>query len=569
LRVGACAGLALGLVAPTGCDSTAVFFPQRTSFQAAVVVSAYPAARKNDGSWERSCTGDAGPVTGVITNAVLVSTQPKSNDDNASTEADLSIRPGDTVETRTVNGSLSDDINLEAAGNLGFTLDCIDPQPQPNPSAGGCQGAVPSAQLESVEYVENTPSRKTAHNVIVLIDQSGSVGGIVDPDEANRENQSTKFDPPTNFGELASDKFSTRLSAARTFINSLNSDDRLGVIGFGESENSGAGFSVPCATAVGLDVATGLANCFGRNRDLWLEPVGTPPLAPLDSLRGRALGRSNLWKAVQTAYDFLDGQPDSDNSNHIVVLTDGPDTCLNGENITNCAAPCSTVTHEQVMQKLMADRNDPNGKHIRIHFVQFESVGYEGRDPRQVEAACVSGGHYQYINANDFPREQVATLQGALDQALLNVRFSLMGHWELAAEIPAYAQNTPAPTGTPPGSLYALSGQLVVRQSSNMVSADRAFPFGIGQGVGAEDSPAWDRRPTVLKPCGSAADCGAAGAADACTVVCSDETHICPNDATGVTLPDTAACDPGGGGSAYCCDGECINTGGACAICNP
>ncbi|MCC6621138.1 MAG: VWA domain-containing protein [Deltaproteobacteria bacterium] len=548
--------MALASLGTAGCDSTATIFPIRTSFAHAVVISAYPAAKQGDGTWERVCAADTGPATGIITNTVLVSTQPKTNDSTGPREQDLSIRPLDVVETRTVNGSLSDDINLSAAGNIGFQFDCIDPQPQPNPSAGGCQGAVPSAQLDTVEYVAHTESRSESHNVILLLDQSGSIGGIVDPDENNLENQDTKFDPPNNFGDLASDKFSLRLAAARTFADSLNEDDRLGVIGFGEKLNNGSGFKVPCADAAGLDVQAGLAACFGRNRDLWRASTG------IDSLRGDALGRSNLWRAVQTAYDFLAAQPASSSSNHIVVLTDGPDTCVNGENITSCASACSTVTHEQVLARIQADRQNPNAKRIQVHFIQFESLGYDGRDPRQVEAACLSGGHYQYINTNDFPREQLATLQESFDQAFLNVRFALMGHWALAAEVPAFAQSTPAPTGTPPGSMYGLSGALVVRTSSNMVSTDRQFPFGIGQGVGAENAPGWDRRPTVIKPCGSATDCGGADGAG-CTVVCSDETHVCPGGSSGVVLPDTAACDAG-----FCCDGQCLTTGTACAACN-
>ncbi|MCC6620645.1 MAG: VWA domain-containing protein [Deltaproteobacteria bacterium] len=526
----------------------------RIAFVHAVVVSAYPAVKAGDGAWVRVCAADARLATGIITNVVLASTQ-RRPDGAGPRDDDLSIRPGDVVEARTVGGDLPVDIDLETAGHLGLELDCIDPQPQPNPSAGGCQGAVPSAQLDGVDYVAHTPSRAEAHDVILLIDQSGSIGGIVAPDEGYREDEDGRFDLPNNFGDLASDRFSLRLAAARAFTDSLNEADRLGVIAFGERLANGAGLKVPCADAAGLDVQAGLAACFGPDREPWHATSG------IDSLRGDALGRSNLWRAVQAAYDFLAARPASAASNHIVVLTDGPDTCVDGESLTRCASRCSTVTHDHVLERIQADQVDPDARRIQIHFVQFESLGYDGRDPRQVEAACLSGGHYQYINSNDYPRDQLAALQESLDQALRNVRFALMGHWALAAAVPAYAQGAPAPAGSPPGALYGLSGALVVRASSHLVSADREFPFGVGQGAGATSAPAWDRRPTVLKPCGSASDCGGTDG-PACSVVCSRETHVCPAGAVGITLPDTAACDAGS-----CCDGQCVTTGSACQAC--
>lgn len=557
LRGGAVLGLALG-AGLVGCDSTATIFPQRTSFSHAEIVSAFPAKKDAQGNWERVC--DGGPVDGLLTNVVLVSTVPKTGD-SGPRENDLSIRPGDVIETRTVNGGLTDDIDLQAPGNFGFQIDCIDPAPQPNPSAGGCQGATPASSLEAVSYVARTPARGVPHNVLLLLDQSGSIGGIVDTSEGNKENQENNFTPPGNFGDLASDRQSLRLAAARTFAGSLNEEDQLGVIAFGEKLGGGSGFQVPCADASGKDVNAGLDACFGRNRDLWTAGTG------IDSLLGQTAGRSNLWKAVQTAYRYLKNSTkgNGEASNHIVILTDGPDTCVNGENITNCASACSTVEHDEVLAELEADRNDPNAKRIEVSFIQFESIGYPGRDPRQVEAACISGGHYQYINTNEFPREQLASRQESFDQAFLNVRFALMGHWELAAEVAAYSGSAAPPTGTLPGSLYALSGKITVRQSSNMVTADRDFPFGKGIGVGAKNAPSWDRRPTVLKPCGGPADCGGSAGGNACQVICSDETHICPGGAGGMTLPDTAACDSGNG-SGFCCDGAC-QPSGACGAC--
>jgi hypothetical protein len=47
-----------------------------------------------------------------------------------------------------------------------------------------------------------------------------------------------------------------------------------------------------------------------------------------------------------------------------------------------------------------ADLADLKGPRIKIHFIQFESKGHQGRDPRQVEVNCVTDGHYQFVSSN-------------------------------------------------------------------------------------------------------------------------------------------------------------------------
>jgi len=541
------ATLAAGLSGITGCDSTATIFPQRLVFQSAQIVSAYP-GKKTANGWERVC--DGGAVDGIMTNVVLTSNQ-RSGVDGTDDSGDLSIRPGDIIEGRTINSGLPGDIDLSNPQNMSLKIDCIDPVPRT--TSAECAGATPAIQVDQIKYNANTPDRDTAHNVILLLDQSGSLAGLVDADEGNKENKAPPI--PSNFGDLASDGMSVRIAAAKTFIDSLGPKDRLGVIAFGEDMGGSAGLQVQCeaATTAGT-VQDALKQCYGRNRDLWTTP-GQCKTCGIERLIGQASGRSDLWKALDIAYEFLksDTSSGTESSNHIVVITDGPDTCLNGENLTNCASACSSVGSDDVIAKLNADADNPNAKRIHIHFVQFESLGYPGRDPRQIEASCVTGGHYQYINMNQFPRLQRQERQGPVEQALSNVRFALMGAWSINADVIDYA----SPTGSPPGSMYALSGALTIAKNSNMVRADEPFPFDIGQGDGFQSSQ-WDRRLSITKPCSGPSDCGGA-AANACTVSCSEETHTCGD---GLVLPDTALCDGG-----FCCDGTC-QAGGACAACS-
>lgn len=538
--------LALGLSATAACDSTATIYISTPRFQQVQIVSAYPARKQPDGSWERVC--GTGQADGLITNVAYLSSQRRSSGTGAPSDQDVSIRPLDVIDTRVIDGNTPDDINLSSTGNIGLQIDCINPASTPG---NDCAGTVPAATLEQIRYAANTPARGRGHNVMLLVDQSGSVGGLVRDQIYKEERIPNPL--PQNFGEVASDRTGLRLAAARRLLGILNPEDRFGALAFGET----IALSVPCTGAIN-DVQADLETCFGaRNRDIWT--------AGIDGLQATTGGRSNLWSAVKTGYDYLRELRDTQRSNHIVVLTDGPDTCQ-GENRLTCTTPCTTADYQAFIDQLEADHADPNAPKIRIHFVQFESLGYPGRDARQVETACISGGHYQFLNSNSFSRQQTAAFQEALDTAVANVRYALMGHWELAASVPAYASNAGGGAGVPPGSLYALQGALTLRESSNMVTADRQFVFGVGQGQGAPNATTWDRRPTVRKPCGGFGDCGAAAAPGACDVVCSPETLTCAAGAAPVQLPDLAACEASPGVQGFCCGGSCQSSG-TCAAC--
>jgi len=555
-----CLGLASAFVLPaaiTGCDSSARIYQQRVTFQYGEIVSAYPGKRQADGTWERVC--DAGAVDGILTNIALVSSQRKAAAGATSVDdRDQGIRPRDVVEARVVEGGNPGDIDLTTLANIGFELDCIDPSPAPDANNSACQGAQPTAQLDEVRYAANNVDRAAGHNVLLLIDQSGSTAGLVN-DGTFLEDTPSRVLFPQNFGEIASDRTDERIAAATKFIDSLNKGDRFGAIAFGEGDGTSATLTVPCDGAQG-GVQQGLDTCFGVNRSIWTTAAAIPRLG------SREGGRANLWEAVDTAYSFIKNLNDTKRANHIVVLTDGPDTCARGETLGGCQTSCSTVNYEAVRTRLEADLNVPNAIPVRIHFVQFESKGYPGRDARQVEAACLTGGHYQYLNSNKFPRDQQNQLSSAMTVAMNNVRYSLMGHWQVAARVSGYVDS--GPSGSLPGFLYALSGTFTIKASSNLKTLDQPFRFDVGRG-GSDGGipPSWDHRPTIRKPCTAATDCGAGGDGSACTIICSEETLTCPGRAAGVTAPNLFSCDATGGGAGFCCDGTCEGIGGGCSSC--
>ncbi len=603
--------MALALAGSTACDSTAKITPQELLFKDLRVVSAVPAtfdAGANE--WVRACGNDSGE--GIIVNVALTSTQRAGT--GSATDNDTSIRPGDIVNLRVVDGGLEDDIQVKQ-GTVVLDLDCVDAVPDDNLSscASGSSAGVPlnSPQVAYETYAaisddasladQRDAARTMPHNVILLVDQSGSMGGLVNlstqpvngtactnnddctgiggsnpmvcfNDECAftqcicGETCSCKEDDPgvvnatvggQQFIDYGSDYFNVRITAARSFIENLNSRDKLGVLAFGEGI-SGEDLIVGCNDTFGV-VEDDLDRCFGTNREKVLQPGAGDTTDPLSALAPGS-GRSNMWSAVKVAYDFLRTKATSKpkETYHIVVLTDGPDTCSVTDGFGDCQTPCSTITDDTIASMIAQDQADPNGAHIQIHFVQFESQGHPGRDPRQVDIACQSGGHYQFLNTvKGFASAQTGAFIEALESALFNIRYSLMGNWKFGGAVPTWELD--AASGTQPGSMYAVSGQFTITDASKLQPEFNVQSFGVGKGVGAKDATQWDRRPTLLKPCETDASCGASDAAGegSCTIICSSDTRLCPAGATGIDRPHGASCTTADGAGGACCAGDC------------
>ena len=299
------------------------------------------------------------------------------------------------------------------------------------------------------------------------------------------------------------------------------------------------------------------------------------------------MGRSNLWTAVDRAYSYLSGEvqgtlattvADPARSRHIVVIGDGPDTCdSKSSTYASCetSGRCGDTDLADIITRIEADIDNPNRDPVTIHFVQFESQGYRGRDPRQVEVSCLTGGHYQFINSETMSKNQTTNLQQALNQAVMNVRHSLMGYWQMAHKVPVLSENGKMNAGgTPPGSLFTLAGILQVNEEMNLLPNNAQVrtevqTYGVGLGKGAKDAPNWDRRPTLGKSCAGPTDCvfsdetgAAAPNTSECHIVCSEETNLCPAGLDGVAKRDSAECSLGS-----CCSGTCQSTADECLAC--
>ena len=176
-------------------------------------------------------------------------------------------------------------------------------------------------------------------------------------------------------------------------------------------------------------------------------------------------------------------------------------------------------------------------------------------------------------------KAQATNLSDALNQAVLNVRYSLMGYWQLAHKLTILGENSMMGSGgTPPGSLFNFSGVLEVQESMNLRPTTAAVqtvvqPYGVGQGQGANSAKSWDRRPSIGKACAANTECSLIdglgdGAEPPCHIVCSPETHMCPGGGEGAEVRHGAQCTQDTGTTGECCSGTCQSPADDCLVCD-
>ncbi len=432
-------------------------------------VSVFPAHRNAEGNYERQCVPNSDkPVNSLLFSLNLVGTDPSGpNAAESEKELDWSIRPGDLIKMGTSNrfevvegkdGSISE-------SHFRVDVPCFETYPDPDlTDAADCQGITgPRDQVPAkLRYVGNfpagslrpEPTDRDALALAVLVDQSGSMKGFVEQNTGvEAKNGSSGPWDAANFSDGASDPDSQRLTAIRNLFNSLlNPSDRAGLFKFGEVV--GAKPAIVCGDAVGRDgkpildkdEAARRGRCFNTDRRLTLDS------ADFAKLSSEAKGRTPLWAAVSDVYDFMKS-PVPSRVKQILVIGDGPDTChdtspdrrkvlrdLNSRGVYqefDQTLGCSDVSYEMFLEKLLNDQNDPNLVPVHISFIQFQAVGYRERDPRQQEIACRTGGHYIFVNSQDFLVDGLSknALGDALGMAVQQIRYALAGTWTLALDV--------------------------------------------------------------------------------------------------------------------------------------
>lgn len=411
-------------------------------------------------------------------------------------DRDRDLRPGDVVEGCRVMEGGSASKDVNLTGAGRLNLAVGCIEPWDDGDPA-CSGTSGGGTLQVVEYHARAGGRRAGHDVVLLVDDG-----------------------------VEGDPTGVRISKAKWVLSDLNAEDRAWVLRFG----SGTPLDdAPC------------------------DATGDPDPC-LEAIQGGLPARSNLWDAVALAWDHLASLPAGEGrSKHVIALAEGPDTCA----ATEAATPCEPSCGESRAEDLLA--RAAGGAGIFVHFIQWESAARPGPDPRQMRVACETGGDFRFVRSHAFLGD-VGAFGEALGEALGAIRTALPGVWHLGIQVPPYALNVPPPSGSPPGAVYALDGDLVVKGASRLTPSGTDMAFSLGDG---EAFP--DVRPVLRKACAKAADCGAAAEpASECHTVCSAETLVCTGGAFGVPAPDGSPCDEEG----LCCQGTCQPAGSACPACD-
>ena len=585
-------GALLALTWYCACDSTASISVEKVSFHRLQILSAVGTV-DNAGTHERACEIDRGETVTGFELAFTMKSAARKSACSGEDDRDWGIQPGDRIERRIVTPG-----ETVTAESFALSVTCVEPYPDADLATNRtCSGVTtPTINLAALGWhpyhrplgnADDVPVRCEPAAVVLLLDQSGSMRGNVDPLNGFREDQQGLFQWPADATgkTVATDPNNARQAAAVDFIEKLNANDQLVVFGYQEQEDE-EDFRVLCTQSPKAptgelagepEYVRKALNCFGVNRDIVTEEVR--------AAYGREDGRTPLWSAVQAAYDFLQRDDvEAPYNRHIVVIGDGPDTCNEdadefirwGVKIEGQPAgamersQCSSVSYTELREHVEGGQSDPGAIPVHIHFVQLEARAYPERDARQQEMACLTDGHYFFINSRDLRLgEGHNELQLALIEAMSRIRYAITGYWTLRATTAAFDVTSPTTPGyLAPGSVFGVGGTLTIGADVFAALASN-HPFDVG-GNEASGGP-WDQRVSFRRMCDTDTDCLPPGQRpEACRVYCSPQQKVCLDPDVRVLEPDftkgadgtpvATSCETAGGGAGTCCAGECQTT---------
>ena len=566
--------LALTFASGGGCDSTAKFGIPTRSFSDLQVVTVFPAVVEDNGNITRVCGAPLqnDPVlqpNGVEFTRNLVSTtlsNPACADDR-----DVSVKHGEVIERRIIRTGGAD--STVVPSQFKVNLQCVEPRTSgvnaSCPTGITVDNAPSAVNYKNVAARCNPQRPETWLNVALMIDNTGSTTGFVD--SATHKEDSPLTNQPDTLSP--SDPADSRLEAARTLVRELNDQDRL--IGYYFNEKVPEGVAVAAsdnlacvggssngkACTTDADCGTKSVCVYGGNpKGNSFENLARPDAEKLafgnqPARKGLLLGaledtkiahggegRSPLWKALSIVHKSMTEL--APGNRHVVVLTDGPDTCTHGEDLTyvssdgKCRTPCQTTDVDfAAFRQAIADANYP----VKVHFIQWQAKGYMQPDAQMMEIACRTGGTYQFLNFQEMNLSSSNQLTDSMRRAVLRVRYALSGSWRVGLKL----QDITPPHGQiATGEVYAANGTLQYLNSvfdslaNTVYKTQTSWKFGIGDGNE-------DRRLLFRRGCAQSADCGGG---DACTANHCDVGGTCRKG----NAPDKMPC-----GGNVCCTGVC------------
>ncbi|MBM4394798.1 MAG: hypothetical protein FJ087_03800 [Deltaproteobacteria bacterium] len=567
------------------------WYPIGTTFQfrgqegGLEIVSAVPAVKDENGDLVPMCDPSGSP-DGLILTMNLLGTE-KKDQQSSDPDRDVSMRPGDIVKP-SQGGSR---FRLEEAREgtpdptvfpalFEVELRCMEAYPDPNLATctevdAGTRVAPAFVRYEGRYAQEGgyypRPLRETGRmGVSVLVDQSGSMKGYVDRVTDAEVKLDSKAVDLTALKDHGSDPDNVRLSAVREFFQNLNPSEEALVFKFNEQEG---GAKAVCANPDNLATEDEIRDqCFGTFRDLIFKEYAGEASA-FDKLQAGTdvKGRTPLWASVLDVYEFM--KKVRTEVRHVVVIGDGPDTCAADsadlrESVliasTSSTKPgsvatqaiCSAAGYKAVRDAILADiearKTDPRIPVVHVSFVHFQAQGYRRHDARQQELACLTGGQYVFVNAQDLARDDASALESALKEAMLKIRHTLAGSWKVGVEVPALKDSR-----VPKGAVLGLDGTFRMSKDNNKLTDDQTDVFlkvWSGSDVGGVNN--LDHRLAVRIPCSTDADCAWLGPRLAscswydaqihscATAVCDDEVKVCraAEAVDGATCGDEQTC---------------------------
>ena len=589
--------IAGGLVS---CDSTAKFNIQDRKFTAVQTVTTFPIHIAPNGNISRVC---GAPLDGSAPLAVnglqfavnMIGTKVLKS--SCESDLDQSVKEGERIEQLVVTTKAAQ--RTVAVNNWKLQLDCVGTR---DGSTSGCNGIDPPDQTaHSVRYVSTAPrcvegDPTTVQRVAIVMDHSGSTSGQVTPVDFGQGEVGIEEPPDEvvlgpNFKDFVSDPFNARIEAARLLIDRLTSNDRVISYYFDETK-----VAVACSSARACDggAKAGQAcntnsdctsngesyNCADQLADNLTDKnkyqqmsqdeqeqncFGAKTAPKADNKTGLALnarlggeGRAPVWAALEEAYDFFRFRNGSGSGQeHIVLFTDGPDTCTPDEDFNwrelDANSPATSKCRTSCIQfnsafKSLVERMNQDQFPIRIHVVQFQSSGYKQPDPRLYDLACLSGGTYQFINTEQFPKAKSDNFLNTLNEAAFRVRSALSGQWLVNFELPGLA-NSSASDPAPLGKMIAVKGQLTFENPDfkSLASAyDPTSPSKPHQFIVNGDV---DGRLMFRKACRDSSECGGS---DPCGAMRCNSKGLCEPDPAKDRMP----CQD----NKMCCGGICSTT---------
>jgi hypothetical protein len=603
----------------SSCDSTARFGLDNLIFDKVQVVSAFPAfINAQQKTVTRVCgapLAEGEPVleaNGVELTVNLVSTELKVTSPKCEGDVDLGIRDGDRIEQQPV----TTDPALQTISPANFELDlgCYEPRAgiqDPavcSTSAEGSGGTGKALKYKAVAPDRCDPERKeTFQNVAILVDHSGSTDGFVYTDTGDCTTASKFIEDmpgkwtPDSFPECSSDRYSVLVAGAQQLIDTLNPRDRVLTMYYDESND---GVRVACTDDLRCQYTDGTVNevttksCISNAecKDL-VDPDGNKgnyqcaadPSFANDSfanlsqpeqmvkcfgssdkvkaqnrlgleerIREAATGRSPVYEALSTAYTFLrDKDLGAGAPRHIVLLTDGPDSCTYSDLYQfvdpkvgkggDCRKQCAMITTDyKALLQVMHDDKFP----VRLHVVQVQSKTHPQPDAFLQDLACRSEGTYQFINTLDMNNKDPTPFQDAMSRSIAMVRYTLAGNWRVG-----FMDNRFKDDSVKKGAVTAMRGKMTM-QSTVFSSLKEVFKNEKEWQFTQDGSR--DRRMIFHLSCASDADCGGS---DPCGANHCSPAGQCVADPS----PDLLPC--GADGKGKCCGGTCKADGKCDGVC--